>query len=379
MYDRLTATLGHSDIDEAVTRAIVLQLVGAPTRSTELGADIRGDIHLAIVSDTAANFSHFFSAVIDLAPLQTAHLNGTNTTMTGILGSVSDGDLSPGPLLCDDVELTVIEQLNSLGEKTHNAFQQIVDTGSYSFATANYRKTVSATGSILLGVNPKYGQFDGYEPIAEQLNLTPALLAGVDLPIINLADSVTPVQTSEDSLPSDLARQYLAYARSIDPTLTDGTVEAIDAYLETLKSCLADDNLSYRPGITRLQHTLTRFALAYARLRLSDQTSRSDTTRVITLVDGVLRDLGVDPDIGDFDADVVETGVSKTERDRSKNLKQIVAEVEREYPKKGAPIEEVIDTASRNGITPSHIDQELEALLRKAEIYEPREDHLRII
>ena len=60
MYDRLTATLGHSDIDEAVTRAIVLQLVGAPTRSTELGADIRGDIHLAIVSDTAANFSHFF-------------------------------------------------------------------------------------------------------------------------------------------------------------------------------------------------------------------------------------------------------------------------------------------------------------------------------
>jgi replicative DNA helicase Mcm len=374
MYDRLAATLSQPDIDEHVTRAVTLQLAGAPTRPQDLGENIRGDIHLAIVSGATANLSRFLSAVVDLAPLQTAHLNGTNTTLAGAIGSVSGSELTPGPILDETVELTVIEQLDSTGGRTHDAFQQIIDTGAYSFAKSNYRETVPASGSILIGNNPKYGNFDQYEPIGEQLNLTPALLAGVDLAITNIPNHSSPVQTSEDPLPVDLARQYLAHARTINPTLTDETTAELDTYLTKLKQSL-DEDQPYTLGIARLRESLSRFALAHARLRLSTQTAHSDATRAITLVEQVFSDIGIDPDIGEFDADVVETGISKSQRDRIKNLKGIVADIEGKH-ENGAPVEEVISTAVETGMDRSKVEHELEKLKRKAEIYEPHEDHL---
>ena len=313
MYDRLATTLAQSDMDGSVVRAIVLQLAGAPPRPTELGEDIQGDIHLAIISDTSANLSRLFSAVMDITPLQTAHLNGTSTTKSGVLGSVSGSELSPGPVLDDETELTLIEQLDATSGKVQGAFQQILDAGSYSFAKANYRETVSASGSVLIGVNPEYEHFDQYEGIANQLSLTPALLTSADLSITNVPEFVESVQTDEKPLEKDLARQYLAYARSIDPALDDDTLDEIDRYLEELEPILDDVNIDYKPGLARLRETLVRFALAHARLRLSTRTTRADATRIIALVESVLENLGVDPEPIEFDEDIVETGWSSSQ------------------------------------------------------------------
>jgi len=57
-----------------------------------------------------------------------------------------------------------------------------------------------------------------------------------------------------------------------------------------------------------------------------------------------LRQVGVDPETGELDADVIETGTSKSQRDRIKNIKTIIQELEQEY-ETGAPMEVVIDEA----------------------------------
>jgi len=72
----------------------------------------------------------------------------------------------------------------------------------------------------------------------------------------------------------------------------------------------------------------------------------------------------------------VETGQAKTQRDRIKNMKGLIAEVA-EGSERGAPIEKVINRATEIGMDSSKAEREIEKLRRKGELYEPFEDHLR--
>jgi replicative DNA helicase Mcm len=101
-----------------------------------------------------------------------------------------------------------------------------------------------------------------------------------------------------------------------------------------------------------------------------------DTDRVIDIVRASLQDIGVDPETGQFDADVIETGTSKTQRDRIKNIRTLIAEIEDDY-EEGAPVEEVLSRAAELGIDESKAEHEIEKLRQRGEVYEPQNDHLR--
>ena len=74
--------------------------------------------------------------------------------------------------------------------------------------------------------------------------------------------------------------------------------------------------------------------------------------------------------------DVVETGQSKTQRDRIQNIKGIISDIEDEYDE-GAPADVVIERAEEVGIDESKAEHEIDKLKQKGEVYEPRTDHIR--
>mgnify|MGYP006873392058 FL=1 len=84
----------------------------------------------------------------------------------------------------------------------------------------------------------------------------------------------------------------------------------------------------------------------------------------------------MDRETGQFDADVVEAGASKTQRDRIKNIKGLSSDIEEEF-EEGAPIAEVLDRADEIGMDATKAEDEIEKLRRKGEVYEPKQDHLR--
>lgn len=357
MYDRLATTLDNSDISSTVIQSIVLQLAGAPARPRDVGEDIRGDIHLAIVSEDEVNLSRFLSAVGDIAPQETVRLNGTSTTLAGAIGSVSGGTLDPGPVLDDHTDLTIIENFDELDSSTQSAFQQTIDSGTYSFAKANYQGTVGASGSLLFAQSPRYGNFDGYEPVGEQLDLLPAIVGGVDLVLTNQRDITDNVSTSEDALPVEIAREYLKYARTIDPTLTAVTANHITTYLKEISGEIEDD-APYTPGLARLQETLIRFALAHARLRLADETEPQDAKRSIQLVKSVLGDIGIDPERED------------SQRERIRTVKEVIKE-NSEGRHDGVPTEKVVEECVEMGFDREVVEDEIEKLRRQGDVYEP--------
>jgi len=158
--------------------------------------------------------------------------------------------------------------------------------------------------------------------------------------------------------------------------MTDDAQDVIRKFYVDFRAKGADDDAPV-PVTARKLEALVRLSEASARLRLSDTVEQEDAKRVTSIVESCLRDIGMDPETGEFDADIVETGTSKNQRDRIKNLKHLIENIEADYDD-GAPVDEVIEQAiSELGLSESKAEGEIENLRAKGEVYEPRTGSLR--
>jgi DNA replicative helicase MCM subunit Mcm2 (Cdc46/Mcm family) len=294
----------------------------------------------------------------------------------------------------------------------------VVLHNSVSISKAGINATLKSRCSLLGAANPKYGRFDQYEPIGEQIDLEPALISRFDL-IFTVTDQPDPdhdarlaehilttnyagelntqktqmtnseiTQDEVDSVQeevapdvdADLLRKYVAYSkRNCYPRMSDEAREAIQEFYVDLRAKGADEDAPV-PVTARKLEALVRLAEASARVRLSDEVSEEDAERVIEIVRSCLQDIGVDPETGEFDADVVETGQSKTQRDRVKNLKQLLRDIDDEFENEpGAPRDRVYERADEIGIDHSRVEDEIEKLKTRGDIYFPDKDHIKVV
>ncbi|MFB6103651.1 MAG: hypothetical protein ABEJ57_01010 [Halobacteriaceae archaeon] len=295
-----------------------------------------------------------------------------------------------------------------------SAMHQALEQQEISISKAGINATLKSRCSLLGAANPKYGRFDQYEPLGEQIDLEPALISRFDL-IFTVSDqpdeeedaelaehilqtnyagelnthheevaasAVSQEEVDEEvhdvapTIDPQLLRKYIAHAKSsIYPTMSEDARERIREFYVDLRA-LGQGEDSPVPVTARQLEALVRLAEASARVRLSDTVTKEDADRVIDIVRSSLEDIGVDPETGEFDADVVEVGTSKSQRDRIKNLRGIIGELEDEY-EDGAPIEEVLDRAEELGTERSKAEHEIEKLKQKGEVYQPSQGHLR--
>ena len=297
-----------------------------------------------------------------------------------------------------------------------SAMHEALEQQSISISKAGINATLKSRCSLLGAANPKYGRFDQYEPIGEQIDLEPALISRFDL-IFTVTDqpdeqkdrqlaehiiqtnyagelhthrtesSTSNVSREEvenvtenvaPTIDAEFLRKYVAYAkRNCFPTMTEEAKEAIQDFYVDLRAQGQDDDAPV-PVTARKLEALVRLAEASARIRLSDTVDAEDADRIIEIVRSSLEDVGMDPETGEFDADVIEAGTSKSQRDRIKNIKGIIEELEGEYDD-GAPVEEVLDRAEEVGMERDDAEHEIEKLRRQGDVYEPKQDHLRTL
>jgi replicative DNA helicase Mcm len=161
--------------------------------------------------------------------------------------------------------------------------------------------------------------------------------------------------------------------------MTDEAKAAIRDFYVDLRAKGADEDAPV-PVTARKLEALVRLAEASARVRLSDRVERADAERVIDIVRSCLQDIGVDPETGEFDADVIETGTSKSQRDRIKSIKDVIETVDAEYEKEaGAPLEAIVERAEAEGIEESKVMDQIEQLRRKGDLYSPKTDQYKVV
>jgi replicative DNA helicase Mcm len=377
--------------------------------------------HNYLSNGVVSHNSQMISYVEQVAP-RSVYTSGKGSSAAGLTAAAvrddfGDGQqwtLEAGALVLADKGIAAIDELDKMDSGDRSAMHEGLEQQKISVSKAGINATLKSRCSLLGAANPKYGRFDQYEPIGEQIDLEPALISRFDL-IFTVTDQPDPehdsrlaehilktnyageLHTQREQVPNsefteeevenvteevapdidaELLRKYIAYAkRNVYPTMSDEAKDAIEEFYVDLRSKGADEDAPV-PVTARKLEALVRLAEASARVRLSDTVDEKDAEKVIEVVRNSLEDIGVDPETGEFDADVVETGTSKSQRDRIKSVKALISDIEEEYDE-GAPIEEVLDRAGEVGMDEDKAEKEIESLRKKGELYEPVQGHLR--
>jgi len=406
---------GHED----VKMAIALQLFGGVPKKLPDGTEIRGDIHILLVGDPGVAKSQLLRYVHRIAP-RSVYTTGKGTTTAGLTATAVrdevDGrwTLEAGALVLADKGIALVDEIDKMRNEDRSALHEALEQQTISVAKAGINAILRARCALLGAANPKYGRFDKYSPIAEQIELSPTLLSRFDLIFVMTDDpdekrdrelarhildshelgemlekmknvSVEYSQQLIDSkshkiepeIDPELLRKYIAYAKkTVFPVLTEEAKKRIEEFYLSLRS-KAKEN-SPMPITARQLESLIRLAEASARLRLSDRVEAEDVERVIKIVKRSLEQIAVDPETGEIDIDYAFSGTSKRQRDRIMIIKKIIEDLEPNY-EKGVPEEEILKVAEEEGIDRYKAREILVKLKQMGEIYSPRYDHYRLV
>jgi replicative DNA helicase Mcm len=241
----------------------------------------------------------------------------------------------------------------------------------------------------LAAANPKFGRFDPYGIIADQIDMPPTLINRFDLifPIKDfpsqerdekIAKHILNLHQMPDAelqeVPTELLKKYIAYARQkITPHLTDSALNEIKDFYVKMRNRGGADERSERaiPISARQLEALVRLAEASARVRLSDRVTKKDAKKAIDLLSYCLLQVGLDRETGSIDIDRIATGIAASQRDKIFQIREILASLENKIGKT-IPIDDVLKSAIEKGIAESDAEEAIEKLKRSGDVYEPR-------
>jgi replicative DNA helicase Mcm len=405
--------------------AIILQMFAGVTKNLPDGSRIRGDLHVLLIGDPGTGKSQILQYTKNIAP-RSIYTSGKGSSSAGLTAAAVRDDFSEGQqwtleagaLVLADQGVAAVDELDKMRSEDQSAMHQALEQQEISISKAGINATLKSRCSLLAAANPIEGRFDDFDPMAQQIDLEPPLVSRFDLIFTvtdrpdeekdrRLADHIistnyagelrthrvenatsnvsreqvrTATEDVEPAIDVELLRKYVAYAkRNCYPTMTDDAREAIKDFYVDLRTQGESEDTPV-PITARKLEALVRLAEASARIRLSDDVERADADRVIELVRGSLEDVGIDPETGELDADIVESGRSKTQRDRARTLLNVIEELQSEYDDKpGAPVEAILERAEEAGIEASKAEHRIDEFKKKGDLYEPQNGYLRSI
>ncbi|MBS3772619.1 MAG: minichromosome maintenance protein MCM [Candidatus Thermoplasmatota archaeon] len=392
--------------------ALALQLFGGVAKQMPDGTRIRGDMHILLVGDPGTAKSQLLRYMSLLAP-RSVYTSGKSSSAAGLTASAVRSDefgegrwtLEAGALVLADMGIACVDELDKMEGKDRAAMHQAMEQQEISVAKAGINATLKSRCSLLGAANPKFGRFDEYASISEQINMPPALLSRFDLifPITDvpnrgrdteLASYILQVHSAGERMEQQhqrgetveitdkqiepvinpvLLRKYIAYAkRTVFPVLTEEAMEKLKNYYVDVRA-RSRESVPFTP---RQLEAFVRIAEASARIRLSDTVTVDDAQRAIDIVDHYLEKVSMDQETGELDIDIIQTGVSHSQQDRMRTLNGIIRDIagRDDY----ATMDDIIRRAEEEGMTEKTVKDMLAKMRRQGTIYEPRQGKYRL-
>ncbi len=397
---------------EVEKEALVLQLFGGIAKHMPDGSYIRGDIHTLLVGDPGTAKSQILHYMAKLAP-RSIYASGKASSAAGLTAAAvrdefGEGQwtLEAGALVLADMGIACVDEIDKMDAQDRSSLHQAMEQQEISVAKAGINATLKSRCAVLAAANPKLGRFDDFIPIAEQINMPPALLSRFDL-IFSIMDKpsrerdtalaehilrthkagemqehiarvrepkyskeerdellkpVTPVFTPE------FLRKYVAYAkRNVFPVMTEEAMKLIRDYYVDLRN-QSRETVPFTP---RQLEAFVRLAEASARVRLSNEVTVEDARRAINIINAYLRRVGFDHETGRFDIDIIATGISHSQQERMRIIMDIIRQICNESKDGLAARNEILVEAETQGMDAAKVEQILDKMVRDGRIYEP--------
>ncbi|MGZ7116610.1 MAG: minichromosome maintenance protein MCM, partial [Methanobacterium sp.] len=332
-----------------VKEAIALQLFGGAAKDLEDKTRIRGDIHILIVGDPGIGKSQMLKYVSKLAP-RGIYTSGKGTSGVGLTAAAVKDDLGgwsleAGALVLGDRGNVCVDELDKMRAEDRSAIHEALEQQTISIAKAGIMATLNSRCAVLAAANPKFGRFDRYKSIAEQINLPSTILSRFDLIFViedkpnaerdkKLAAHILNIHQNTSipfEIDPELLRKYIAYARKqVHPKITDEAIEILQEFYVGMRGSAEDDD-SPVPITARQLEALVRLSEANCKIRLGKEVTAEDAKRAIKLQQECMKQVGLDPETGKVDIDKVEGRTPKSERDKARVLLDVIKELSDEY------------------------------------------------
>ncbi len=379
---------------DPIKEAIALQLFSGKYRTLPDGTWQRGNINVLLVGDPGAGKSALLTYTKNLAP-RAVYASGRSSSAAGLTAAVLRDEMSggfvleAGALVLADGGIACLDEFEKMNEQDRAAIHEIMEQGTLSIAKAGIVATLNARTSVLAAANPKFGRFDSYRGIPEQIDLPPTILSRFDLifPIKDvpkedkdrmIAQHILKYRSmAEGSLPQlidpELLRKYISYARqNIQPELTKEAAKRIEDFYADMRRAGTEGNPV--PITPRQLESIIRLSEARARMRLSREVTDDDVEHAIGLMEHCLKSVGIDPETGKLDIDKMLTGKFRSQWDKLASLSDLINTLCEQHG--AVPVKEILEKAQEKGIDPKDANRLLNEMKHRGEIYEPRLGYL---
>lgn len=408
LYTKLVASVAPSVRGcEDIKYAALMSLFSGVVKISPDGSRSRGDIHILFIGDPGVAKSKILKYCSNVSP-RGIFASGRSASAAGLTAAVVKDDLGDGKwtieagaLVMADGGIAAIDEMDKMRNEDKSSLHEAMEQQTISISKAGIIATLRSRCSVFGAANPKYGRFDIYEEISEQINMPPALLSRFDLMFImedkpekekdkgiashiikthhngemnenlthDINSSVDPNQLNKSmkdiapDIDAELFKKYIAYARrSVFPILTpEANKTLIDFYMEMRSQSEGKMSVAITP---RQLEAMIRLSEARAKARLSDTITTEDAKQTIRVMLACMKKVGYDSETGNFDVDKTELGRSSSQQNKMKFVEDCIRALQEKGPKrKPVPFKDIAAKVKEDG---NMDEKELMQLIQKA-------------
>ncbi len=400
LYKKLAASIAPSIFGyDEIKLAIALQLISGIRKKKSDGTFSRGDIHILLVGDPGVAKSVMLKFVSVIAP-KGRYVVGKAATQAGITATVVRDEflrgwaLEAGAMVLANKGVACLDEMEKMSEEDRSSMHEAMEQQTVTITKATVQATLRAETSVLGAANPKFGRFDLYQPVAQQITMSPTLINRFDLIFVmkdlpeRLKDEAIATHvllehrkaSGRPPIEQEFLKKYIAYAKQkVFPALTEKAVDEIRKFYVDLRNApsVSEDLVRPIPISARQLEALIRLSEASARARLSKKITKEDAKRAIEIMHFYLLQVGIDKETGAFDIDRIVTGIPASERSRIVVVRDTLIRLESRTGKL-IPLEEVKKELTEK-INEAEIDEVIDKLKRSGDIFEPKKGFIQRI
>lgn len=381
---------------EEIKKALVLQLFGGVRKQMSDGSKSRGDIHILLIGDPGVAKSVTLVFMSNISP-KGRYVVGKSASGAGLTATVVRDEylkgwsLEAGAMVLANKGLVCIDELEKMDPQDRSAMHEAMEQQTVTISKANVQASLKAQTSVLAAANPKFGRFDPFMPIPQQIDLPPTLINRFDiiftlrdLPDRNKDEKIAThvlkehqKDTKEVLIDSNLFRKYVAYAKQkVNPILSADAVDELKRFYVDLrnKPVMSESAMRPIPISARQLQALIRMAEASAKLRLSEEVTREDAKQSIELMKYYLMQVGYDYESKTFDIDKISGKFSSSQRNKIFMVKEVITALESKMGKM-IPHEE-LEKELEGKIGKDELEEVIEKLVISGEIYRPKRGYI---
>ena len=397
LFDKLANSITPSVWGyEEIKKSLVLQLFGGVRKIHTDGQKSRGDIHILLIGDPGVAKSVTLDFMAKISP-KGRYVVGKSASGAGLTATVVRDEylrgwsLEAGAMVLANKGLVCIDELEKMDPQDRSAMHEAMEQQTVTISKANVQASLRSETSVLSAANPKFGRFDPYQSIAQQIDLPPTLINRFDI-IFTLRDlpdrekderiakhvlSEHQKKGEDMLIPRELFRKYVAYAKQrYNPELNDEAVEELKKFYVELRNrpVASDSAVRPIPISARQLQALIRLAEASARLRLDKFVTKHDAQIAIELMKYYLMQVGYDYESKTFDIDKVTLGKTASQRNKVLTVLHTITELENKFGEM-IPLEE-IEKELEGQMTETEIEEAIVELDKRGDTYKPRRGYI---